>query len=191
MSPRTRLLPPILAVLLLSAGCGSPPEALPTAPPLPRASNGLPAGGLAPPSVWPVPVQPSTPLFPTGFPTAYPTTTYVVPTRTTTTTPPATSPTPTPSHAPRCGAEPTGAQIIALVKEQPAVPDGTLAVTDGPYCSGDWGFTTIGKTGAEPLSVVTTGKGATLALVTLGTDVCNPQVKAEAPAGIRVLACGY
>ncbi|WP_157751882.1 hypothetical protein [Actinoplanes derwentensis] len=77
------------------------------------------------------------------------------------------------------------------MKESDAVPGGTLTVSAGPYCSGTWNFTTIGKAGAEPLSVIATGKGATLEIVTLGTDVCNPRVKAEAPVGIRVLACGY
>lgn len=104
---------------------------------------------------------------------------------------PTPSPTPAPSHAPRCTGEPTGAQIVAKAQESDAVPTGTLTVSAGPYCSGLWSFTTIGKAGAEPLSVVATGKGEALELVTLGTDVCNPRVKAEAPVGIRVLACGY
>ena len=43
----------------------------------------------------------------------------------------------------------------------------------------------------EPLMVVTTGTGAKLALVAAGTHVCNAKVQAEAPAGIRVLACGF
>ncbi|WP_430784871.1 hypothetical protein [Actinoplanes sp. G11-F43] len=188
MSPRARLLPPLVGVLLLSAACGSPPEALPSGPTLPQASAGLPPSGMAgPPPVWSPPVVPTGPL----YPTVAPTTTYVVPTRTTTTTPPATSPTPTPSHAPPCTGEPTGEQIVTLIREHPAVPDGTLAVSAGPLCSGDWSFTTVGKAGAEPLSVVTSGTGTELTVVTLGTDVCNPQVKAQAPVGIRVLACGY
>lgn len=183
MSPRYL---PVVGALLLTGACGSPPEALPAGPPRPYTSAGLSASGIAPPP--PPPVYPTT--FPTTLPTfpAYPTTTYVVPTRTTV---PATSPTPTPSHAPRCTGEPTGAQIVAEAKKNDAVPAGTLTVSAGPYCSGLWSFTTIGKTGAEPLFVVATGKGDTLELVTLGTDVCNPRVKAEAPVGIRVLACGY
>jgi hypothetical protein len=153
-------------VLLLIAACGSPPEALPTGPTIPHASSGaLPASGVAPPPV--VATTPTTPA--------------------TTTT----SPTPTPSYAPRCTGQPTGAQVVTLAKKSPAVPDQNVSVLDGPYCSGTWSFTVIGMTGAEPLSVVTTGTGTTLTLVTVGTDVCNPTVKTQAPAGIRALACGY
>lgn len=182
----------MVGALLLTGACGSPPEALPAGPPRPYVSADLSASGVVAP---PPPIYPTTlpPALPTTFPTfpTYPTTTYVVPTRTTTATVPTTSPTPAPSHAPRCTGEPTRAQIVAEVKKNDAVPSGTLTVSAGPYCSGLWSFTTIGKTGAEPLSVVATGKGDTLELVTLGTDVCNPRVKAEAPVGIRVLACGY
>lgn len=178
-----------MGVLLLSAACGPPPEALPTGPTIPHASSvgTLPASGLAPPPI----VVTTTPLVtPTGAtPPGLPTYTYPAQTPTTTTT--ATSPTPTPSYAPRCTGQPTGAQIVTLAKKSPAVPDQNLTVLGGPYCATTWSFTVIGMTGAEPLSVVTTGTGTTLTLVTVGTDVCNPTVKAQAPAGIRALACGY
>ncbi|GAA1589416.1 hypothetical protein [Actinoplanes couchii] len=196
MSPRTRLFSVVAGSLLLTA-CGSPPAALPAGPARPHVSIDLPSSGVVPPPAYPT--YPSGPVYPTStYPTStypvgtYPTGTYVVPTRTTTgTVPPATSPTPTPSRAAPCAGQPTGAEILAEVKESDAVPSGTLTVSGGPYCSGAWSFTTIGKSGAEPLSVVTTGAGDTLTIVTLGTDVCNPQVQAQAPAAIRVFACGF
>lgn len=122
------------------------------------------------------------------YPTLPPVT---ITTRPTTTPPTTTTPAgPAPSYAPRCTGEPTGPQIIALAKTSPAVPDKDVSVLDGPYCAAGWSFTTIGMTGAEPLSVIATGTGASLTLVTVGTDVCNPTVKAQAPAGIRAMACG-
>jgi hypothetical protein len=193
VSPRTVCLALVVGLSLLSAACGAPPESLPTSPPLPRVSGNLPAGGLAPSAApttgWSAPAVTPPALPGYGTPPPQPTTTLT----TRPTTPPATSssPSPTPSRAPRCTSEPTGAQIIAKAKESPAVPDGNLAVVDGPYCSGAWSFTVLGMTGAESLSVVATGTGTALTLVTAGTDVCNPRVKAEAPPGIRVLACGY
>lgn len=181
-----------MGVLLLSAACGSPPEALPTGPTIPHASGGtLPASGLAPPPVVVTtpPLMTPTAATPPGVPTyTYPTRTPATPTATSTTT---TSPTPAPSYAPRCTGQPTGAQVVTLAKKSPAVPDQNVNVLDGPFCGGTWSFTVIGMTGAEPLSVVTTGTGTTLTLVTVGTDVCNPTVKTQAPAGIRALACGY
>jgi hypothetical protein len=121
----------------------------------------------------------------------YPTYTYPTPTTVRpTTTLPTTTTGPAPSYAPRCSGEPTGAQIVTLAKTDKAVPDGNVTVLDGPYCASGWSFTTLGMTDAEPLSVIATGTGATLALVTVGTDVCNPTVKARAPASIRAMACG-
>ncbi|MEV8506664.1 hypothetical protein AB0368_17885 [Actinoplanes sp. NPDC051475] len=76
------------------------------------------------------------------------------------------------------------------------IPDRELKVIDGPFCSGKWQFATIeivakaSEEKFEPLSVVTTGAPATLQLVEAGTDVCSARVRAEAPAGIRVRACG-
>jgi hypothetical protein len=190
VSPRTRFLPLAVGALLLSAACGSPPEALPSGPTIPHASGGtLPASGLAPPPavVTPPLTMPTGATPPPGVPTyTYPTRTPITPTTTTTT-----SPTPAPSYAPRCTGKPTGAEVVTLAKKSPAVPDQNLTVLEGPFCGGTWSFTVIGMTGEEPLSVVTTGTGTTLTLVTVGTDVCNPTVKTQAPAGIRALACGY
>jgi len=177
--------------------CGEPPQPLPTSPPYVNASDapislgpsqvaGLPLG-TTPPTLA------ATPTLGGGYPTTYPT--RALPTATTT---PATtvSPTPTPSHAPRCTNAPTGAQILALIKGKPGIPSSTLKVDSGPFCSGDWSFTTVEKAGSgedqlEPLMVVATGKGTTLKLIAAGSEVCIDQVQTTAPPGIRVLACGF
>jgi hypothetical protein len=181
-----------LLALLLTAGCGAPPEAMPTEAPLSETGGSLPPAGSFPagrPTGGPTPPTIYTPPVATP-PYTYPT----LPRATATTRPPTTLPTlptgPAPSHAPRCTGEPTGAQILAKAKTSAAVPDQNVTVTDGPYCAGGWSFTTLGMPEAEPLSVIAIGSGATLELVTVGTDVCNPTVKAQAPTGIRAMACG-
>ncbi|BBH65371.1 hypothetical protein ACTI_20560 [Actinoplanes sp. OR16] len=204
MSPRTRLLLPAAGLLLLS-GCDAPPQSAPDYTAAPAAS----APSVAPlPSLPPVTFVPLDPTVTTVPPATVPpavvptyTTTYPVYTAPTTVAPttggPLTkSPTPTPSHAAKCSGEPTKKQILALIKEDPGVPEATLEVVGGPYCSGTWSFTTVELAGAteeqvEPLQVVATGKGTALALVSLGTDVCIARVQDEAPDGIRVLACGF
>jgi hypothetical protein len=203
VSPRTRLTPLgalSLGVLALAGACGEPPQPLPTSPPYVNASD--PPISLGPSQIAGLPVGTTPPTLaatPTigggGYPT-YPTyPAYTAPTATTT---PATtvSPTPTPSHAPRCTGAPTGAQILTLIKGKPGIPNTTLQVDSGPYCSGDWSFTTVEKSGAdadqlEPLMVVATGKDTTLKLIAAGSEVCVDQVQTTAPPGIRVLACGF
>jgi hypothetical protein len=184
-----------VGALLLTAACGSPAKPQPTSAPLP--SGGAPPSGFVQPSVaLPPPSYPPPTLggLPTTVPPtfAYPTTTTPTPTG----APLTKSPTPTPAHAAKCAGQPTGAQILALVKGKPGIPNKPLQVQNGPYCSGTWAFTTVKLAGTstdqqEPLNVVTTGKGSTLTLITAGSDVCNAQIQASAPAGIRVLACGF
>jgi hypothetical protein len=207
VSPHTRVIPLTVGALLLIAACGAPPESLPAGPPLsaPSAQPGSLPPGSVPVTLPPATLPPATftPLTPTtgaAYPT-YPTPAYPTPTatRTATATPGVTnSPTPTPAHAPRCVGEPTKAQILALVRAAggEGIPDKTLKVQAGPYCSGNWSFTTVEIAGQdadhlEPLMVAATGKGGTLHLVGAGTDVCNAEVQAGAPPGIRVLACGF
>jgi hypothetical protein len=192
VSPHTRLIPVAslaTGVLIVAAACGEPPQPLPTSPPYASPTgvvgSGAPAGGLSTlPPTFPTAAQP------TGVQPTYPT----YPAQTTTA--PTKSPTPTPSHAAKCSGEPTGAQILALIKGKPGIPTATLKVDSGPYCSGTWSFTTVEISGKsedqlEPLMVVATGKGATLGLVAAGSDVCNGPVQTSAPSGIRVLACGF
>jgi hypothetical protein len=192
VSPSTLRLWLLAGFLVLLSACGEPPQALPTAPPYAPVS----AASVEPPTVLPttVPTVATLPALPpvTLPPPTYPT--YPVPT--TAAPPTTTSPTPTPSHAPRCLGEPTGAQILALIKNRAGVPRKPLKVDQGPFCAGDWSFTAVEIAGEdadqlEPLMVLATGKGATLTFVAAGSDVCSNRVQTTAPAGIRVLACGF
>ncbi|WP_436525231.1 hypothetical protein [Actinoplanes sp. HUAS TT8] len=205
MSPHTRYIP--LAVgLLLTAACGSPHDDTAAQPaPLPSVASLPPSIGLPPPTFTPISpggVLPTTAWTPPTY--AYPTGTYAYPagtyptaaTTTPTEAPLTKSPTPTPAHAAKCVGQPTGAEILALIKGKDGIPNKTLKVQDGPFCADGWAFTTVELAGSgtgdqEPLNVVTSGKGSTLTFITAGSDVCNPQVQASAPAGIRVLACGF
>lgn len=202
-SSRSRLLCLAGALALLSGACGEPPQPLPTSPPrsLPSPSvvaPSLPLGQQPLPTLTGYPTYPTNPGLPNpglpnpGLPT--------LPTRTFTTaprpTPTTKSPSPTPSHAGRCTGEPTGGQILTLIKGKPGVPNASLRTFEGPFCSGTWSFTTVEVVGrtqdeVEPLMVVATGKGSTLALVAAGSDVCVARVEAEAPPAVRVLACGF
>ena len=183
----------VLAALTLLAACGEPPAPPLTAPPE-AAGNGSAGASALPPSG----VVPGGPVaLPTVGTTIYPTVAPAYPTTTAPTTPATTSPT-TPGSlpAPRCGSGPTKAQVLAVVKGRPGVPAADLKVIDGPFCSGKWQFTIVqiaeadADSPAEPLLVVTTGKPATLRVIEAGTDVCSVKVRTEAPAGIRVWACG-
>jgi hypothetical protein len=215
VSPRTRITP-LLGVALLAGGvplllaaCGEPPQPLPTSPPYSAPPSGPPSGavpsdsgaaaGLPTATGAPLP----TGLLPTpGYPGngGYGYGGYPPPPAATTTTSAATtnSPTPTPSHAPKCAGttQPTAAQILALIKGKRGIPKETLKVFDGPYCAADWSFALVGVASKpaskqDPLFVVGVGPGTGLALVTAGSDVCSDPVQKDAPAGIRVLACGF
>jgi len=188
-----RLALTVLAGCCVLAGCGEPPQPLPTAPPeahgvVPSDSAvpsfaaptmpGLPTGGLPPGGL---------PTYPAGGLPTYPAVT---------TTPPTTPPSPTPSPAAKCSSGPSGAQVLAVVKGKAGIPDAQLEVHAGPYCSGSWQFTELeivgkGDDEVDPLLVVTTGKPEALSLVEAGADVCSDRVQNEAPKGIRVRACGF
>ena len=189
MSPSTLRFALLAGLLVLLSACGEPPQALPTAPPTYAPAS---AASGEPPLITTAPAVPTLP--PVTLPAAtYPT--LPATTAAPTTTSP-TSPTPTPSHAPACLGEPTGAQILAQVKTRKGVPTKPLKVDQGPFCAGDWSFTTVEITGEdadqlEPLMVLATGKGATLVVIAAGSDVCSNRVQTQAPAGIRVLACGF
>ncbi len=201
--PRTPVFIPLaVGVLLLTAACGSSDD---EAQPAPSASVALPTVpalqpslGLPPPTF--TPISPGG-VLPTWTPPTWVPPTYTYPTVVPTTTTPAEapltkSPTPTPAHAAKCSGQPTGAQILALIKGKPGIPSKTLKVQSGPFCADTWTFTTVELAGSdaddqEPLNVVSSGKGSTLTLIAAGSDVCNSQVQSSAPAGIRVLACGF
>ncbi|AEV89179.1 putative global transcription activator SNF2L2 [Actinoplanes sp. SE50] len=210
MSPHTRFVPLVVGAALLTAACGSPagsePAGTPSytigpqpsgAGPLPGASVPVPGYTMPNPGytmpnpgyTMPNPGYPN-PGYNPGYHPG-----YTLPTTTPAEGPLTKSPTPTPAHAAKCGGQPSPADILALIKGKPGIPSKTLQVQDGPFCSGTWSFTTVKLAGSgtdqmEPLMVVATGKAATLALVAAGSDVCNAQVQA-APAGIRVMACGF
>jgi hypothetical protein len=185
----------VLTALTLLGACGEPPQPPLTAPPE------APGGGSASASANPSAILPTMPpnTLPTGgvLPT-YPTAglpTY--PTSTTTPPPTTTSPTtPGPSPAAKCTSGPTAAQVIAVVKERPGIPEAELKVIDGPFCSGTWQFSIVEIAAAdaedeyEPLQVVSNGTPASLKVIEAGTDVCSLKVQNEAPPGIRVRACG-
>ncbi|WP_305787289.1 hypothetical protein [Symbioplanes lichenis] len=198
---------PVLAGALVASGllaaCGAPPEPPATAPPLATGPDPSASVSLPPPVLTPILPTQTTPALPGGLPTtpAWPTlpTTTTTPVYTPPVTPTTTIPTPatpTQSPAPRCTAGPTAAQVIAVVKGTAGIPDRPLKVVDGPSCSGSWQFSVMEIEAAnagdkyEPLSVVTKGQPAALQLVEAGTDVCSLVVQSEAPAGIRVRACG-
>jgi hypothetical protein len=176
---------PSLAVAVLVAACGAPPEPLPTAPP--------PAAGSAEaPSMFPSAAAPTYPA------QATPTGTLALPTYPRATLPAVTiSPAPPrPSPAPKCVRGPTATQVIAVVHALPGIPPSPkLDVKQGPFCAGRWQFTVLGEAGktlddVDPLLVVTTGRPSALTVVEAGADVCSSHVENAAPSGIRVLACG-
>ncbi|GAA3349697.1 hypothetical protein GCM10020358_72770 [Amorphoplanes nipponensis] len=195
---RHRLLA-LAGLLTLLAGCGEPPAPPLTAPPL-DGSTGASTSAYPLPSGLTVPAPVPTGILP---PATLPTVPYVPPatlppvattpprTTTTTTTPPA----PTVSLAPKCRSGPTPAQMLAVLKGLPGIPDRKLAVADGPYCAGSWQFAAVQIAGEDPkeaeqLFVVTTGTPTALKVIEAGTDVCSVEVQSKAPAGIRARACG-
>ena len=193
----------LAGVVTLLAACGKPPDPPLTAPPDTPGSVSASSSGSPLPSGYTAPVPLPTGTLPTAVlpPAVLPTLPYVPPaTLPTTTTPPTrttsptTAPTSTVSPAPRCRSGPSPAQVLAVLKGMPGIPEKKLAVTAGPFCSGSWQFATVqladAPDKAEELFVVTTGTPTALKVIEAGTDVCSVDVQGKAPAGIRVRACG-
>jgi len=188
--------------LALLAACGEPPAPPLTAPPEASASPGpgpsgpvipLPSGytGAVPLPTYGLPTATVPPLPYVPPPTLPPVVT--TPPRTTTTTPPTTRTTPPSLPPAKCTNGPTKAQVLAVLKGLPGIPDKELVVTEGPFCSGSWQFAAVriaGETKAEQLFVVTTGTPTALKVIEAGTDVCSTEVQTKAPAAIRIRACG-
>jgi hypothetical protein len=88
-----------------------------------------------------------------------------------------------------CAGYPTGEQVVALLRRTAGIlPSGAAAtIRMGPLCAGTWQYTVVVVPDHDPLQVVTKGAPSALELVTAGTDVCTPSVKASAPPGIRAL----
>jgi hypothetical protein len=150
-----------LALLLLAAGCGAPPDLSTRGTPVPS----------------PTTVRTTPPPFPPGF-TPPPTPN------------PSRSPSASPSLSPfpdytavPCAGRVTAAQVINLVKSETPIRPST-ALT-GPLCAGTWHFTVLQVPERESVEVVTRDS---LQLVAVGTDVCTVEVNLRAPAGIKTAA---
>jgi hypothetical protein len=199
-----RRLPAGVLLVAVLAACGAPPQPLPTAPPAPRESTSLGPSGVPLPPGGPSPGGLPSGGLPSGYPagalppgglTVVPAPTY--PTRATTRPTPSPSPTrSTPPPAPVCRSGPSKQQVLDVIKGKPGIPTRPLEVRFGPYCAGSWQLAIVGIVGEtadeeEELLVVTSGRPAALTLVEAGTDVCTDRVEDDAPAGIRVRACGF
>lgn len=155
-----RLITTLVALVGLATGCGPPPELSRPAPP------------------------PRLPPIPSPSDTADPN------------PPDSSSPSPSPSpSSPRfdeqtavpCHREPEPAEIISVLRRAGLLPDGLSAtVSRGPLCAGDWQYAVVSVPERDPLHVVTEGRPGALTLVTAGTAICVPQVRVNAPPGIRV-----
>ncbi|MEW2382519.1 hypothetical protein AB0873_10585 [Micromonospora sp. NPDC047707] len=161
---RPRAVVALLAVLL-TAGCGAPPELRQPSPT--RAARTATPG-------------------PTGTATA-------VPNPPVTGLPGLPGTTTTPSSglvAVACPAGPSGQRVTDLVRGRDVLPGNVrVQVKTGPLCADEWHYTVLDVAGYEPLQVVTRGLGGAPRLVTAGTDVCTVEVRVAAPVGIRTLAC--
>ncbi|WP_309223748.1 hypothetical protein [Micromonospora sp. CP22] len=161
--PYRRLAGVAVLTVLLTAGCGEPPEV--------RDSGGR------------LPTQAAT-----TSPSSSPTSSFdalpeVVPTL----------PSADPGLvAVACTGEPSAQRIIELVRGRRGLLPGNarVSVRSGPMCAADWQLTVLDVAGYEPLQVVTRDRAGTLSLVTAGTDVCTAEVRVASPAGIQTLACG-
>ncbi len=104
-------------------------------------------------------------------------------------------PVPTPtgfadSPAVACAGRPSTGQVVAaLRRDRDVLPAGvTPKATTGPLCAGTWQYTVLELPGHDPLQVVSQGPATAVKIVTAGTYVCTPAVRAAAPAGIRAAA---
>jgi hypothetical protein len=88
-----------------------------------------------------------------------------------------------------CAGQPDQAELLDLLRAEGLLgADADAQVVTGPLCAGDWQYTVVTVPDLDPLQVVTQGEAGALQLVTAGTDVCTPEVRVQAPGGIRDLA---
>jgi len=179
------LAPAALAALL--AGCGTPPAVAPITP-APGVEQATPTPTISPAPTFPPPAAgapavpsapgpavPGAPAVPGGQPSG--------------------APAPTPSRtgppARDCAGKPDAQTLLALLRGPRGVlgPDTAVTVTSGPLCAAGWQFTVLSAPGHGSLQVITRGEPDALRVVTAGTDLCTPQIRAEAPPGIAALAC--
>jgi hypothetical protein len=88
-----------------------------------------------------------------------------------------------------CAGQPGVDRVIALLRARGIIDATTTATARlGPLCAGTWQYTVLAVPQREPLQVVSQGPPTALVLVTAGTDVCSPEVRAQAPPGIITAA---
>ena len=94
------------------------------------------------------------------------------------------------AYAVPCAGYPSGEQVVTLLRRSAGLLPArvTATVATGPMCAGAWQYTVVTVPDRDPLQVVTYGRPTALHLVTAGTDVCTVEVRASAPAGIRLVA---
>lgn len=172
-SRRRTLFGALLVVAAVTlAGCGAPPDLTrPRGDPVPSPSHTVtPSAPVGTPAPTGQPTAPGGPNVPVATPT-------------------------TPGFgeftAVECAGRPSGSQLISFLRRTTRLlpSGGQVTVTSGPLCAGDWQYTVLQPRGYEPLQVVSTGAPSNLKLVTAGTNVCNAEVRATAPYGIRAVAC--
>jgi hypothetical protein len=144
-----------VAVTLLLAGCGPPPE--PPAPPTPVPA---PAPTASPAPTFPIQPPTGGPGLPSGgFGEQF---------------------------AIDCAGAPDDDAVLAVLRDEGVLEaDSDAEVVDGPRCAGTWQYAVVRVADLDPLQVVTRGEPDDLELVTAGTDVCTPEVRIQAPPGIR------
>lgn len=161
MHPRLRLLLPCsaaaLAVGLLLAGCGAPPE-------LTEEPAQVPPPGSATPSATPSPPRSGTPGLPgTPGPGNFPAEIAIA-----------------------CDGQPGPEELLALLQQEDLLTAGDDAeIVDGPFCSGEWQYAVVTVPDRDPLQVISRGPPDSLELVTAGTDVCTAEVRFQAPEGVQ------
>ncbi len=149
-----------LAVVLLLAACGTPPELRQRGGPLPTPSATEPS---------------ETPPYPPGF---------------TPRQSPSRSPSPSPSPSPfpeyttaPCAGRVKAEDVISAVKANTSI-NPSKALT-GPLCAGTWQYTVVEVSGNDPVQVVTRDNAK---FVVAGTEVCTAEVRLYAPSGIKSIA---
>jgi hypothetical protein len=154
----------LIVLSLLLAACGKPPE----------------AGESPTPQAPPATVPATATVNPTAPGTALPTVA------------PSGSPGFSENFAQPCNGEPSDAEVLAVLRAEGLLDQGSAAeVAEGPLCAGGWQYAVVTVPDLDPLLVVTQGEPDDLELVTAGTDVCTPEVRIQAPPGIRsAAACG-
>jgi hypothetical protein len=149
-------------LIVVLAGCGPPPEPPATPGPLPP-----PATGTASPG-------PTFPGQPPGTGPALPSGGFGD------------------QIAVDCNGEPGDDELLSLLVAEDLLGAGSDAeVVNGPLCAGDWQYAVVSVPDLDPLQVVSSGEPGDLELVAAGTEVCTPEVRIQAPPGIRAAAaCG-